>query len=145
MGFLKTLARWLGVVDEQTVKEVGASYFLRTATHDLVDGRVAIFDSKRPRVVTLDVWPESIFLAADGQRTMNEFIADVRAQRGSDAPADLAVQATGQLLSLVKEGLVKLTSSPQALPHYLAAPTSAQDPDEMTKQMIADGFIRGEP
>jgi hypothetical protein len=54
------------------------------------------------------------------------------------------VQAVTQVLRLVKEGLVKLIDKPQELPPYLASPKSTQDPEEMEKLMIADGFIRGE-
>jgi hypothetical protein len=139
---LRALARLLGVVGDRTTKEVGRSYFIRVATYDIVDGHVVIYDPNHARVVTLDPWPESLFAAADGQRTVDEFVAKVRSEWGPGVPANLAWQAVTQLLRLAKEGLVTLTDKPQELPPYLASPKSTQDPEEMEKQMIADGFIR---
>ena len=119
----------------------GNKHFIRAATYDLVDGKLVVTDPHRPRMITMDPWPEMLFAAADGQRTVAQFTAELKQQWGDGAPADLSEQVAAQLGPLVEEGLVKLVDHPQDLPPYLASPKSEQDPKTMRQQMIADGFI----
>lgn len=127
--------------DTATMK-LSKRYFIRAATYDRMNDHIVIIDPNRPRVVTLDPWPETVFAAANGQRTVAEFVAELRSQWGADAPVNLDAQVAEQLTRLVDEGLVKLIDERQELPNYLASPQSSQDPKEMEKQMLVDGFIR---
>src|SRR5690349_14729376 len=50
-------------------------YFRRTAAWDIgSDYELIVIDPKQPRLLTLDPWPEMIFMSADGQRTVAEYI-----------------------------------------------------------------------
>ena len=121
--------------------ELANKYFIRAATYDLVDERLVVTDPHRPRVLTMDPWGEVVFAAASGQRTVSQFIVELKEQWGEDAPPDLPDQVARQLGGLVEEGVVKLLDHPQDLPPYLASPKSGQDLETMRRQMIADGFI----
>ena len=50
-------------------------YFLRTAEWDWMDkNTVIVIDPFNPRVLTLGPWPQYIFIAANGQITITEYV-----------------------------------------------------------------------
>lgn len=136
------IASLFGCAQKPTPAILPEKYFIRAATYDVVDGALVITDPNRPRIVTVDPFPEIIFAAATGERTVGEFVDQLREQWGPEAPQNLSSQVEDQLRRLVDEGLVQVIDAPRKLTAYLARPTSEQDPDEMRRQMLADGFIR---
>lgn len=50
-------------------------YFYRTQKWDwLTRDRIHVFDSDSPRIIAIDYWPQCIFLEANGQKTVSEFV-----------------------------------------------------------------------
>ena len=108
----------------------------------MVDGHVLVTDNRSPRVITLDPWLEVIFAAADGQRTAQQFIAQLEAQYPKGAPAALAPQTYQLLAKMEAEGLIRFTDQKTELPYYLSMPSSEQDKQRALTEMKKDGFIK---
>jgi hypothetical protein len=83
---------------------------------------IVIVDPKSPRVITLDPWLEVIFAAADGQRTTQQFIDELKTQYAGGVPAGLEVQTIQLMGKLLAEDLIRLTDQPTHLPYYLSIP-----------------------
>lgn len=50
------------------------SYFYRVAAWDWLNQKqIVVYDPQGPRVITMDDWPQMIFLEADGQLTVSEY------------------------------------------------------------------------
>ena len=50
-------------------------YFYRTCKWDwLTRDMIHVFDNNNPRMITMDYWPQKIYLEAKGQSTVSEFI-----------------------------------------------------------------------
>jgi len=119
-------------------------YFSRAATWQHLDGRLLIHDSfspKAPRMVTMEPWHEVVFMRADGEHTIAEFVAHMGSQYESGTPAGLEAQIHGIINELVNEGLLRLHDERKALPPYFADEYT-KIPAEMRKaQMEADGLL----
>jgi hypothetical protein len=51
------------------------SYFIRLAEWDWVNsGEIVVYDPYNPRLITLDPWPQWVFVAANGQMTIAEYV-----------------------------------------------------------------------
>lgn len=119
-----------------------ASYFVRCARFEMTDGHVTVIDPKSPRVVTLDPWLEVIYGAADGQRTMQQFIEHLKTQYSGGAPAGLEEQTLQLVGKLQAEGLIRLTDHKTQLPYYLSMPIAEQDKEKALAEMKKDGYIK---
>jgi len=128
--------------DDANVSAIGRRYFIRDAAYDLIGGRVVVTDRHRPRVVTLDPWLEVIFAAADGQRTVDQFVTELEAGYADGAPDGLAAQTARFVQSLENDGLIKMIDESMKLPYYLSNPKSELDMDRATELMKKDGFIK---
>jgi hypothetical protein len=110
-------------------------FFSRTESWDWLNrDMIHVLDSKRPRMVTMDPWPQQIYLDADGQRTVEAYVESLRARypRGS-APDGLADAVIDELRKLVEEeGLVVLTDEPVELPGNIRDPLTPSLPIEMS-------------
>jgi len=113
---------------------MGHKFFSRTEEWDWLNREmIHVFDSKRPRMITMDPWPQRIYLDADGQRTVDAYIQSLRARypRGS-APVGLAETVFDELRKLVEEeGLVVLTDEPVELPANIRDPRTPSSPIDM--------------
>jgi hypothetical protein len=114
--------------------DIGHKFFSRTESWDWLNrDMIHVFDSKGPRMVTMDPWPQQIYLDADGQRTVEVYIESLRARypRGS-APDGLANTVIEELRKLVEEeGLVVLTDEPVELPVSIRDPLTPSLPIDM--------------
>jgi hypothetical protein len=116
-------------------------YFRRAARFIAKGDQLFVVDRNSPRVITMDPWPQLVFLAADGEQTVQQFVDRLGASYAGGTPAGLSAQVEGIIAQLVQEGVLETTDRPSPLPYYLAISVSEQDPARAKSQMIADGFI----
>jgi hypothetical protein len=80
-GFFKSNNKKMPEFNELNKSEIKDKYFYRIARWDWLNGdSITIWDPKNPRVITLDKWPQLVFLEADGQKTIHEFIIHIAKQ-----------------------------------------------------------------
>lgn len=102
-------------------------YFHRTEEWDWLNkDMIHVIDSRAPRMITMDPWPQRIYLDATGQQTVEQYIRSMRSRYlPSLAPAELETTILNELRHLVEvEGLVRLSDVPVRLePNVLYART----------------------
>ncbi|MEW7291329.1 hypothetical protein [Aquimarina sp. 2304DJ70-9] len=120
-------------------------YFVRTLQWDwLNEEMIHLFDNKSPRVITMDEWPQQIYLDADGQKTIEEYIIWIanKYSRGQ-VPSTLDKDIILMIEDLIEDGeMIKLTEGKTDLPYYLDSPKSKQDIDKAYELMKKDGYIK---
>lgn len=117
-------------------------YPSRCATFRMMDNHVVATANDRPALITLDPWPEMVFLASDGEHTIEEMNAVFSKGYPNGAPKELESTVSSVITQLQKEGLITLSDKPIHLPSYLKLPLDGQDPDKVREAMLADGFIK---
>ncbi len=91
-------------------------YFLRTASWRVYDkgtGSIAVTDPVQPRIITLDPWPQLVFLAADGQRTIKEYTLHMAHQYTGKIPPEVNQTILDQIKALLDNGLIRLSPTPE--------------------------------
>jgi hypothetical protein len=87
-------------------------YFIRTASWRRLDRvNIMITDSKSPRVFTLDTWPQMVFVAADGQYTVREYVHHMALQYSGNVPDNLDTTILQQLETLANHNIIRLVDS----------------------------------
>lgn len=124
-------------------------YFCRTLQWDFLNAEmIHIFDHKgsTPRMITMDPWLQQVYLDADGQKTVKEYILEMaNLYAPQPIPENLDKEIIGVLEELIKDGeLVKLKDAKTSLPYYLDAPKSQQDSGKAYQLMLQDGYIKKE-
>ncbi|MDX2093054.1 MAG: hypothetical protein SFX73_34745 [Kofleriaceae bacterium] len=90
----------------------------------------------------MDDWPKAIFLAADGARTIEEFLAYACDGMTSVDAAQVREVVPAMLQELVNAGLIELSATPGSLPFYLERSMTEYDRKEAAAAMARDGFIK---
>ncbi|WMJ72790.1 hypothetical protein RCC89_06385 [Cytophagaceae bacterium ABcell3] len=119
-------------------------YFIRLARWDWLDqNMIHVVDNHAPRMITMDPWPQLVFLEANGQRTIHEFVYEMASQYSAKetVPEELDKTILEIIQSLVDDKLIALTNKKQSLAYYLDQPTSQQNKEKAEKAMLEDGFI----
>jgi hypothetical protein len=119
-------------------------FFIRTMQWDWLNEKmIHLFDNKSPRVITMDEWPQQIYLDANGQKTISEYILWLANQFDQgQVPEDLDQEIILMIENLIKDGeIIKLIEEKTTLPYYLNAPKSEQDINKAYELMIKDGYI----
>ena len=91
-------------------------YFIRTAAwsvYNKEDGSIAITDPSQPRIITLDPWPQLVFLAADGQHTVRTYTLHMARQYTGKIPPELDRTILDQIMALLDNGLIRLSPKPE--------------------------------
>lgn len=70
--------------------------------------RYIVVDPLGPRVLTLDPWPQTIFIAADGQQTIEAYVYHMAKQYSGKAPAGLASTILHEINTLLGYKLIEL-------------------------------------
>jgi len=120
-------------------------YFVRTLQWDwLNETMIHLFDNKSPRMITMDEWPQQIYLDANGQKTIAEYILWMANQfRSGQMPENLDKDMIEMIEGLIEDGeMIKLKDEKTKLPYYLDKPKSKQDIDKAYSLMIQDGYIK---
>lgn len=105
-------------------------YFIRISQWDwLNQNMIHVFDSKSARMITMDPWPQIIFLESDGQKTISEFVHSMASNysRKEGIPEELDDTILSTIDSLMKEGLIELIDAPKKLPYQIELPIQSQD------------------
>lgn len=97
--------------------ENNGKFVARLAKYVDADGTVTVPLPDRPLLVTMDSLPQQIFLAADGKRTLEELLAEVRSRFAAPSlETDLDELATYEIIKLSREGLLILSDTPVEVP-----------------------------
>lgn len=102
-------------------------YFSRLSPWDWMDDKmIHVFDINSPRVITMDPWPQLIYLGANGQITVSEFIHEMASSyhRNTPIPIELDVTIITILSDLVDDKLIELTAEKRILSPDVEQPKS---------------------
>ena len=92
-------------------------YFVRTAQWMRLDNEmITVFDPHGPRMITMDPWPQTVFLHSDGQKTVAEFIHFVADKYTGTIPENLDKTIIGELLKLIDDYKIIQFSEQKRMP-----------------------------
>ncbi|MBC9929387.1 hypothetical protein [Chitinophaga qingshengii] len=74
---------------------------------------ITIIDNTAPRVITMDPWPQMIFLDATGKQTINEYVNFIAGKYKNNVPADLDTTILSMIDLLLKENVICLSTVPR--------------------------------
>ncbi|WP_153800645.1 hypothetical protein [Foetidibacter luteolus] len=84
-------------------------YFRRIASWGWVNSStIFVSDPNSPRVITMDPWPQKIFIAADGQKTISEYTYEVAKEYRGIIPDLLDDTIINEIETLLKEKIIEL-------------------------------------
>lgn len=108
-------------------------FFYRTCKWDwLTQDMIHVYDNNTPRYVTMDYWPQKIYLEANGQITVSKFIHSTASKYpGTQIPRNLDTALIEELDSLIKEKLIKLSDSPVELDSSILNPLTEEGQIDM--------------
>ena len=96
-------------------------YFWRTKKWYWHTGKeIAVIDM--PRFITLDPWPQQVFLDATGQKTIGEYIHFLASKYSGKIPTELDETVIHQIKKLLQESIISLSSEPQQLDPEISNP-----------------------
>lgn len=85
-------------------------YFYRAAPwYWLTENMITINDNYAPRVITLDPWPQMIFLDATGKLTISEYVDFVGSKYKNEIPTDLDTIILSMIELLLKDKVIRLS------------------------------------
>lgn len=120
-------------------------YFIRTLQWDWLDDKmIHAYDNKSPRMITMGEWPQQIFLDADGQKTIEEYVIWMASQFSQGkVPDNFDESMILTIEDLITDGeMLRLVNEKTKLPYYLDDPKSKQDIDKAHALMVEDGYIK---
>lgn len=124
-----------------------SQFFSRSATWQFMQDRLVVIDSfssKAPRMITMEEWHETVFLAADGRHTVRELIEQIGKHFPDGPPDGLGDHILSVIEALIAEEILRLHDAPEDLPPYFEEEFSTQSPEIRKAQMEADGLLSGE-
>lgn len=84
-------------------------YFVRIAEWDWLDReQITVNDPHGPRVFTLDAWPQHVFIAANGQITVEEYVYFVAGKYSGEVPSILDQTVINQINTLLEYRIIKV-------------------------------------
>jgi hypothetical protein len=102
-------------------------YFYKVATWNVLGkGQIAVADPNAPRMITLDPWPQIVFLEADGKRTVAEFVNYMASEYDGPPPDKLDETIIYQVNSLLEFRIIALSDTPVELNKLFNKPVSKQ-------------------
>lgn len=99
------------------------------------------FSPLAPRMITMEAWHEVAFMAADGEHTVDQFVAHMASQYEDGEPDGLRQQIRQILSTLSDEHVIRIHDDPEPLPPYFAEEYFEKDAEMRKQQMQADGLI----
>lgn len=119
-------------------------YFSRRGCWHTLEGQLVVHDTfseQAPRMITMEPWYGVVFMSADGEHTVDEFVSNMAGQYEGGAPAGLREQIHEIIGTLIEEGILRLHEEREPLPAYFAEEYFEQDAEIRKQQMQADGLI----
>lgn len=87
-------------------------YFLRAASWMWTsESQIIAIDQHAPRIITMDPWAQLIFLAAEGQKTIEEYVYHMAEQYIGKVPANLDETIINEIQTLIKERMIVLSDA----------------------------------
>lgn len=129
-GLFKKRERVLPPFDDLKNSAIKDKYFFRLAQWDWLNkSMIHVKDNHRSRMITMDPWPQLIYLEADGQKTVHEFVYQTISQYAKDEPIpeDLDKEILEIIDALIEDKLIALSNESKKLPYYLDLPGTKQD------------------
>lgn len=109
-GFFKKKKKELPTFKELQESTIKDKYFSKVAQWgNLEDNMIFVIDPNAARMITMDPWPQTVFLAADGQKTIEEFVYEMASSYSSNVPNGLAAVILQELNGLLSEKIIQLT------------------------------------
>lgn len=104
-------------------------YFYRTEKWDwLTKEHIHVLDSKSPRIITMDPWPQKIFLEALGQQTISDYVYNVAQEypknKIPEELDDVILEMIESLLS--EEKIISLSDKPVNLKPEILNPINEE-------------------
>ena len=82
-------------------------YFVRTASWRRLNKQlITVTDPLGPRVLTMDPWPQIVFLNSDGQKTVTEFVYSMAGAYSGQVPVNLDQTIVQELVKLAGYGII---------------------------------------
>lgn len=89
-------------------------YFYRTRQwFYMSNGMITVIDSAAPRMITMDPWPQMIFLDATGKQTIGEYVNFIAGKYQKNIPADLDITILSMIELLLKDDVISLSMVPR--------------------------------
>ena len=104
-------------------------YFVRLCPWDwLTDDMIHVFDINSPRVITMDPWPQLVYLHAKGDKPITEFVFEMASQygKGEPIPNELDKMILDVIESLKEDRLIEISELPLDLPRNIELSKSEQ-------------------
>lgn len=87
-------------------------YFVRVAQWRWLDtNNISVTDPHSSRTLTLDHWPQLVFLAASGNMTVREYVDFVTNLYSAAVPDNLDATIIGEIETLLKYGIIKMSAT----------------------------------
>lgn len=87
-------------------------YFRRIAQWSWMGEKtIFVIDPNAPRFITMDPWPQKIFMAADGQSTISDYVHSVAKKYRGRVPDLLDATIINEIETLLKEKIIELHRS----------------------------------
>lgn len=114
--------------------ELKDKYFYRIERWDwLTRDMIHVIDSKSPRFITMDYWPQKIYLEAEGQRTLAEFVNYIASKYPkSGIPNNLDKALLEEFNNLIEEKLIAISDYPVNLESSILNPITEEGKVNMT-------------
>ncbi|MFZ6053047.1 hypothetical protein [Halocola ammonii] len=141
----KRKSKELPPFNELENSELKDKFFMRLLQWDWIDrDTIHVIDNNAPRMITMDPWPQLVYLGATGQQTITEFVYEMAGKYGKSQtiPENLDLTVLDTIDRLLNENLVRLSNERKALPYYINLPRSKQDKEKAEKLMIIDNYIK---
>lgn len=122
--------------------DLDAQYFIRNTRYTVLKERLVLIERERAGMVTVDEWPQLVYMSADGQHTVGEFIAALGKHYSTGMPRGFDGQTRRVVHDMVSLGYIALIQAKKSLPYYLSMPIEQQDKERAKVLMEADGFIK---
>ena len=100
-------------------------YFYRLMqfrTTGIYDVMIMAIDSKSPRVITFDPWPQLIFLGATGLKTVHQFTIEMAKGYKGEVPPLLEKTIIEEIEKLITENVIAISDDKVFLPKELLYP-----------------------
>lgn len=137
---LVAMTMFLGI--QTDASDIDALYFIRNTRYVMMKERLVLVERDRAGMVTVDEWPQLVYLSADGEHTVGEFISVLGKQYASGMPQGFEAQTRQVIRDLASRGYIALLPTKKQLPYYLSMPVEQQDKEKAKTLTEADGFIK---
>lgn len=120
--FLKSTKKEYPEFKKLNESEIKDKFFQRIAKwYWLNKELIVVMDPKSQRLITMDPWPQLVFLDADGQKTIKDFIL-ITAKKYKKIPDELDEVILFQINQLIKEGIIELSDTKIQLDKEFSSP-----------------------